>query len=398
MADLGPFETKPLIAVALSGGLDSMLLLALALAWAKARGGQIHALIVDHQLRAGSTDEALLVRDRARALGVAASILTWHHEPLANRLQERARLARYQLLDEACARLDCLHVLVGHHADDQAETVAMRTERRSGVRGLAGMSAIIELEHCRILRPLLSFTRQQIRTTAKALDLAWIDDPSNDDPKFWRGHYRLDGSSTTVTSTHLAGQKRISIDDAINQFLGQTVTIHPLGCFFWTHRAEEMAGPDLVSEVLAILGQALSGQRYRRKHQFPRGTSRGHTFSGAYLCAKSGKQFLLREPARIRDKRLIPPDSRAHWDDRFVIDNRGSTTLLTARPCQPAEPSMLRMIQTARRAMVAATLPLLPLACTKGHHSIAAELIAVDPKPRVYFGTQKALSGFRFVA
>src|SRR5205823_14734758 len=137
------------------GGRDSLALALLAEQWASARQGRVQALIVDHALRPASADEAAVTRERLASLGIAAEILLWSGAKPMSGVQEAARQARYRLLFEACRRHGILHLLLAHHADDQAETVAMRAARNSGPDGLAGMAALVEHRDARLMRPML---------------------------------------------------------------------------------------------------------------------------------------------------------------------------------------------------------------------------------------------------
>jgi tRNA(Ile)-lysidine synthase len=190
MAPFAPFESHPLLAVAVSGGRDSLSLALLAQEWAAARGGGIIALIVDHRLRAESAMEAAATRALLATHGITVEILPWSGEKPASGIQQAARTARYGLLFEACRRRSILHLLVAHHADDQAETIAMRAARASGADGLAGMAAVVEHRHGRLLRPLLSIPRSRLTATLTERRVSWIDDPSNVDPRFERGRLR----------------------------------------------------------------------------------------------------------------------------------------------------------------------------------------------------------------
>ena len=140
MAPLAPFENHPVLAVAVSGGRDSLALALLASEWAQARGGGIVALIVDHGLRAEAAREADVTRDLLACRGIEAAILHWSGVKPTHGLQEAARAARYGLLFEACRQRGILHLLVAHHADDQAETVAMRAARGSGAASSRNLS------------------------------------------------------------------------------------------------------------------------------------------------------------------------------------------------------------------------------------------------------------------
>ncbi len=207
MAPFAPFENNPVLAVAVSGGRDSLALALLAHEWACARDGHVVGLIVDHGLRAAAAGEAMATRDVLAGEGIDAAILRWDGAKPSHGLQEAARTARYGLLFEACRERGILHLLVAHHAGDQAETIAMRAARGSGPDGLAGMAALVEWRHARLLRPLLGAARTHLTEMLTARGVAWIDDPSNADPRFERARLRVSGSAgATVAAGADAGR------------------------------------------------------------------------------------------------------------------------------------------------------------------------------------------------
>ncbi|MBX3491702.1 MAG: tRNA lysidine(34) synthetase TilS, partial [Parvibaculum sp.] len=121
------------IAVAFSGGPDSLALLILAAAWARGQPGvRLVALTVDHGLRAGSTAEAMTAARLAAMLGVPHRILTWEEPKTGSGIQAAAREARYRLLAAACREAGAGDLLVAHHLEDQAETFLLRLRRGSG--------------------------------------------------------------------------------------------------------------------------------------------------------------------------------------------------------------------------------------------------------------------------
>jgi len=193
MAPFGPFEARPELAVAVSGGRDSLCLTLLAHEWSAGRGGRVLALIVDHGLRPESAMEASVTATLLRGRGIECLVRRWEGAKPQSGLQEAARAARYRLLRDACRERGLLHLLVAHHADDQAETIAMRAARVSGPDGLAGMAALVEWPEVRLLRPLLSVPRARLSATLVSRSVAWIDDPSNIDPRFERARLRLAG-------------------------------------------------------------------------------------------------------------------------------------------------------------------------------------------------------------
>ena len=95
-----------------------------------------------------------------------------------------ARAARYGLLEAACRGERILHLLVAHHYEDQAETVALRVARGSGAVGLAGMAAVREVHGLRVLRPLLAVPKARLMAILRQADWPWLDDPSNAEPRF----------------------------------------------------------------------------------------------------------------------------------------------------------------------------------------------------------------------
>src|SRR5262245_11003154 len=179
MARLGPFERAPHIAVAVSGGPDSLALTLLLAEWAQARGGRVDALTVDHRLRPESATEAAQVgRWLAPLPGVTHHILPWSDPKPETGIQAAARDARYRLLAAHCRDHAILHLCVAHHRDDQHETHRLRAGHGSGPIGLAGMSAIRPLEGVRLLRPLLGVAKAELVALLEARGQSWIADPS----------------------------------------------------------------------------------------------------------------------------------------------------------------------------------------------------------------------------
>ncbi|CCC97941.1 protein of unknown function [Azospirillum baldaniorum] len=182
MDRLGGFETRPRVAVGVSGGADSLGLVLLAQRWAAERGGDVLALIVDHGLRAESAAEAARVGGWLQARGVAHAILRWDGEKPASGIQEAARAARHHLLAERCRKEGVLHLALAHHRDDQAETVLLRFSRGSGIDGLAGMAPVRAAGAVRVIRPLLDLPHKRLVATCRAFGQEWIEDPVQPQP------------------------------------------------------------------------------------------------------------------------------------------------------------------------------------------------------------------------
>jgi len=187
---LSPLPTK--IAVAVSGGADSFALLHLTHQWAKEKNISVLALTVDHGLRPESADEARIVADWCTQHNIPHQTLHWLGEKPDTAIQATARKMRRNLLCAACIEQDIHHLLLGHQADDQAETLLMRLQRGSGLKGLRVMHPFTrhKATGIAIVRPLLHTTRAALRTYCVEQKLPFIDDPSNDKTEFERVRMR----------------------------------------------------------------------------------------------------------------------------------------------------------------------------------------------------------------
>lgn len=170
------------VAVAYSGGLDSSVLLHLAVNWARQRAIPIHALHVHHGLSPNADDWALHCQQVCAAMAVPCEILRVQVAADGDGLEQAARHARYAALLSACRRVGALALLSAHHQDDQAETVLLNLLRGSGVAGLGGMhEQTLRGDDLQVLllRPLLDQPRQALESWAKAQKLRWVEDESN---------------------------------------------------------------------------------------------------------------------------------------------------------------------------------------------------------------------------
>jgi tRNA(Ile)-lysidine synthase len=180
------------MAVAVSGGGDSLALMHLLAALARA--GKAPApivLTVDHGLRRSSAADAKKVAAWAKQAGLKAHVLAWRGAKPKSGVEAAAREARYRLMGDWLSKHKIATLFVGHTQDDQAETFLLRLARGSGLDGLAGMRARAPwptqgFAGLTLARPLLGFDRQSLRAYLTALGREWLDDPMNDDAAFDR--------------------------------------------------------------------------------------------------------------------------------------------------------------------------------------------------------------------
>lgn len=187
LAALQPYHRPQLpVRLALSGGLDSMLLLhrlahcALPI--------ECEAVHVHHGLQAAADDFACMCSDACQQLGVRFSLQKVRIAEPEHNIEAQARQVRYQALQRDLAEHAVL--LTAHHADDQLETLLLALKRGAGLAGLAGIAAAKPLDRGVLLRPWLAFSRAELLQAATHLQLQWIEDPTNQDLSFDRNFLR----------------------------------------------------------------------------------------------------------------------------------------------------------------------------------------------------------------
>lgn len=335
MSALGPFEPGPHLAVAVSGGSDSLALALLAQDWARAQGGRVTALSVDHGLRNGSRAEVQQVGRWLRKRGIAQRILTWEGEKPKQGLMAAARQARYRLLEGWCARKGVLHLLLAHQIEDQAETLLMRLARGSGADGLAGMASIVHARQVRLLRPLLGVKRADLKVYLKGLGQAWIDDPSNDNQVFERVRLRagapvladlgLRAEALAASAAKLTAQKR-HLDIETVAALARHAVIDSLG-FAWVERALLGESVEIRHRCLARLLACLNGETYlpamdqveRLGVAMLADAWRGGTLAGCRLLPRQGRILIVREVAACAPPLRLVSCQSCLWDGRWRL-------------------------------------------------------------------------------
>ena len=344
MSPFTPFERRPHLAIGVSGGADSLALALLADRWARARGGSITALTVDHRLRPESGQEAAAVGAWMAARGIHHRVLPWIGEKPAGALQPAARQARRDLLVEYCRGTGVLHLLLAHHADDQAETVIMRAAADSGRDGLSGMSAVGEIAELRILRPLLAVSRARLEATLAATGQRWIDDPSNRNPRFLRTLARTVAAEAgdTVGAAQDFGALRAGRDAAVGELLAAAVALHAEG---WASvDAARLAEPaaELGRRALARTLMTIGDRAYppsgdgldRLYDELVCGKlAAGRTLAGCRVLPRRDRVLIVREAGAIRDTVTVRSAGSVLWDGRFVlrIAGRGHGENLSVR-------------------------------------------------------------------
>lgn len=341
MRGLGLTPASGPVAVAVSGGPDS-----LALALLAARWGETVALTVDHGLRPDSGEEARRVGSWMTEHGIAHHVLAWRAEKPQTGLQAAARKARYRLLEDWCRANGVGALLLGHHQDDQAETLLLRLARGSGLWGLAGMASAAapltepDLGAPRRYRPFLDLPKSRLAATCRAFGQDWIEDPANRDPAYDRSRARallnepplpgLDGAGLAETAKRLR-RARNALAVQANAVMADCARIDPAGYALLDrhrlHAAPEETGMRVLTQLLEAVG-GLSGPprgaRIERAYA-ALGAERfaGLTTAGCQLVAQNETTAAIcREPAAAAAPLELSPETSAIWDGRFRVENR----------------------------------------------------------------------------
>jgi tRNA(Ile)-lysidine synthase len=338
MQAVGPFESRPRIAVAVSGGSDSMALTLLAADWCKRRGGAVVAITVDHGLRAEAAAEARQVGRWLRQHGIAHHILRWDPPAaLAGGVQAAARDARYRLLADWCRRHRVLHLALAHQREDQAETFLLRLARGSGLDGLAAMAGIAERDGVRLIRPLLPVARERLRATLAGARQSWVEDPSNDNPAHARVRMRrlmpalaadgLGAARLADTATHL-GAARAILDDRLAVLLAEAAAVFSAGYVRVDPVALRSAPEEIALRALAHCLVTVDGGAYaprlERLSRLEEAIRRdrlgaGATLGGCRVLPRRGMLLICREPAKAVEEVALEPGKPVLWDGRFQI-------------------------------------------------------------------------------
>lgn len=186
------FKPKETVVAAVSGGVDSVVLLHLLAHLPEALRPRLIVAHFHHGLRGRASDgDARFVRRLAKQKGITIRVGRAPKWKNRNNLESRARELRYRFLESVAIRHKAKTIAVAHHADDQLETFTMRWLQGAGLKGLAGIRSMRAFGKGKVLiRPLLGVSRREIEAYAKAFDLSYRNDETNQSDQFLRSRLR----------------------------------------------------------------------------------------------------------------------------------------------------------------------------------------------------------------
>jgi tRNA(Ile)-lysidine synthase len=331
----------PRVALAVSGGPDSLALMHLAAWWraAERSGPELSVLTVDHGLRASSRDEALMVGCLASSLELPYTVLSWDSGATRHTsLQARARTARYNLMAAHCQANEIPALVTAHDLDDQAETFLMRLKRGSGLDGLAAIPERSAWGGIVLLRPLLDVPKARLVATLAEKSIGFVSDPSNVDHRFERARVR--GSAEALAAFGLTPgalalsawrlrRAREALDHAAENFLAAHSKMSEAGYAVIDREALRSAPQEIalraLSRLIALVGGAEEPLRLAKLEALlaalAESSPKAHTLGRCRIQPFSGRLGIFRE---VRAKGLpvaqLLPGERALWDNRFRIE------------------------------------------------------------------------------
>jgi tRNA(Ile)-lysidine synthase len=259
--------------VAVSGGVDSVVLLDLLSGHAAELGLAIVVAHVDHGISSDSRTVVRSVKTLAEKYRLTFEATELHLGPRTT--ETDARRARYAWLREVQRRRGAKYLVTAHHQDDQIETVLLRTLRGSAPAGLAGIG---RRARGGLVRPLLPFTRRELLAYATARNLPVHDDPANRDPR------------------HLRSWVRTTLLPLLSERLGSTLRGDLLA--LGRHAASDRAAWDRVLDLTPELGLVVEGESFAVAR---RSVARyDNALSVALLRAAARRAGLVLGPTRAR--------------------------------------------------------------------------------------------------
>ncbi len=325
---LTPADPAP-VAVAVSGGGDSLALLLTVASWAARRGRPLIALTVDHRLRPQGADWARWCEARARRLGAVHRVLVWDGEKPATGLSAAARLARHRLLAEAARAAGAAVILMGHTADDRAEA---RLMRESGgfvpsPRVWSPSPVWPQGRDIFLCRPLLGASRAGLRAALQALGETWIEDPANTDPASARARARLAlAAAPAVAAAPLPAPDAPAALDWASEGPAGDLTLPLAALLPGPGEDSAQAARRLGAALLCAAGADRPPRGpplLRLLARLQAGEAVAATLAGARVESDGDRIRLVRDAGDSRrgapPRILLPRDAPVVWDGRFEL-------------------------------------------------------------------------------
>lgn len=319
------------VAVAVSGGADSMCLTLLLDAFCKKNNIQLTALTVNHNIRKDSLSEAKWVHSFLKKKGINHIILN-NEIPIGNTsIEEDARQIRYDLLTSYCNKKNIPHLFIAHQIEDQVETFLSRLARGSGIDGLSAIKEISKRDGVFLVRPFLNVSKRDITKWLEKNAITWVNDPMNDDPIYERVKWRqflpeLECKGISVKSIALSIQRlnrtQYALQWMLEKALSQCVLYFNEG-YALIEKEKFMQYPEeikmrILADVLKKIGQydkIISLELLERAiSTFPEKM----TLANCVIVPHKRGVFIAKEYSKLEKRKKVKAGVLTKWD-RFEI-------------------------------------------------------------------------------
>lgn len=348
-----PKEFPKKIAVAVSGGLDSMALLVLLNKF-YAKKTKIFCLTVDHNIRKDSASDARFVADFCKKKSINCTILKSYlkTKPTVN-IENNLREVRYNLLQEFCIKNQIENLFIAHHQGDVAENFLIRLFRGSGIDGLSALEYTSRIatsfivsrntatQKVQLIRPLLDFSKSDLIKYLQTNKIRWVEDETNEDEKYLRNKIRqflktlpdaeVINKRVALASKAILSAKKI-LQNEMQKNAGNVLQFNQAGYFLLDIKNFKKLDEEIALRYLSWALMDVSGNFYKPRLEnlqkiyqlvLQNKINKSHTFYGCVLEKFSAKKIIIcREASAVLPTVAVPEQDKIRnlvWDGRFNI-------------------------------------------------------------------------------
>ena len=328
------------LVIGVSGGPDSMLLSYFLKNFGIKYSYKIHAVIVDHQFRKSSFEEAKITLNRLKMTNIDAEIIKLNKKCRNSGLQEWAHFKRLEILSSIAKSKNAL-LFLGHHLNDQVETVFMRMSKNTGFWGASGIKFLNYWFNTPVIRPLHQFTKNSIIKTCRKYSIQFEVDASNFDTKYDRVKIRqtlgqINNRKRLFKNIYLSsffiGNIANIIDEKIYQICSSSFPIHDLGFSVVDVPSLSNLNKSIALRVLMLIIKTVGGNKYfvknknansllkhLIKHKNILSKMPGRTLGGCKIIYRYQRVFILRWSQHNAKKKVMSNLGNMIFDNRWQI-------------------------------------------------------------------------------
>jgi tRNA(Ile)-lysidine synthase len=271
------FFIKNHIAVAVSGGSDSMALIIACNNYCKKKNIKLSAITIDHKVRKNSLIEAKKLNILLQEKNIDHHIIEINSNDIpSSNIEANLRKIRYQLLQEFCHKNNINYLFLGHHIGDIAENFLIRLFRGSGLDGLSPIQELIELNNIKIIRPFLNLPKKLLQEYLISQNIIWFEDETNQDQKFLRNKIRkflASFENSELIEKRIASASneikfaRDIIDEINQQYQQKIINKISENCYEVNIKELALIKPEIAQRILVLLITKISSKPYKPRKE-----------------------------------------------------------------------------------------------------------------------------------